>query len=156
VSAIEPVDAEGVRRVVARSLALEIERTALADIVQTIVNERGWACQWGTSTPRPDAHLQSCVLCRLRRLVGGRFIHDDAELLRRSRLAQSSSDAPVTWRIEVTREPDSYWAAATSGDGRVGCSGDGAATPVGALANLCATLIKIAEDDATTKQEATR
>jgi hypothetical protein len=53
----------------------------------------------------------------------------------------------VVCRIEVFREDDGRYAAEfRAGDGRVGGMGNYAATPIGALAELCATLIKVAED----------
>lgn len=55
----------------------------------------------------------------------------------------------VVWHIDVFREEDGRFAAEfRSGDNSVGGMGNYAATPVGALANLCATLIQIAADDA--------
>lgn len=54
----------------------------------------------------------------------------------------------IVYRIEVEREADGrYFASWESGDGtQAGCA-EYAATPVGALANLCATLTKLHEDE---------
>ena len=54
----------------------------------------------------------------------------------------------VVWTIEVFREDDGRFAADfRSGDKRAGGMGEYSATPIGALAELCSTLIKIAEDE---------
>ena len=60
----------------------------------------------------------------------------------------SAQDVPVL-RITVTRDvaTDYYAAEFRSADDKVGGMGDYSATPVGALANLCATLIQIDEDN---------
>ncbi len=50
--------------------------------------------------------------------------------------------------IEVRTVGDEFYAGWTSGDGTVGCAGDHANTPVGALAHLCSVLIKLDEDEA--------
>jgi hypothetical protein len=51
------------------------------------------------------------------------------------------------WRIEVIRESDGrFGAEITSGDGKIGGWAGYANSPVGALADACAELIKIAED----------
>lgn len=63
----------------------------------------------------------------------------------------------VVWRIEVFREDDGRFAAEfRSGDGMVGGMGEYSVTPVGALANLCAMLIQIAEDEAVERATAAR
>ena len=60
----------------------------------------------------------------------------------------SAQEPETTLRVNVIREDGEFAAEFTSGDGKVGGMGDYSPTPVGALANLCATLIKIDEDDA--------
>lgn len=66
------------------------------------------------------------------------------------------ADDEVIYRILVTRwmVTNEYMAEFHSADGLVGGAAPFAATPVGALAELCSTLIKIAEDDATERARA--
>lgn len=55
----------------------------------------------------------------------------------------------VAYRIEVFQEDDgSYAAEYQTGDGKEAGMGRYSATPIGALAELCATLIKVEEDNA--------
>ena len=55
----------------------------------------------------------------------------------------------VVWDIQVFREEDgSYAASWETPDGMVAGMGNYSSTPIGALAELCATLIKVAEDEA--------
>jgi hypothetical protein len=60
----------------------------------------------------------------------------------------------VVYRIEVFLEADDgrFAAEFTSGDHTVGGMGEYSATPIGALANLCALLIKIDEDDSVARR----
>ena len=61
---------------------------------------------------------------------------------------ETEPDSAV-WNISVFREDDGRFAADyESGDGREAGMGNYSATPIGALAELCATLIKVAEDKA--------
>lgn len=70
------------------------------------------------------------------------------------RMAELYSDATETpedfvWRIDVVQEEDGrYCADYITGDLLERGVGNYAATPIGALAELCATLIKVAEDKA--------
>jgi hypothetical protein len=65
--------------------------------------------------------------------------------------APVASPAPI-WRIEIRAEYGSYTADCTSGDGRTGMAGVGN-TPVGALADLCKTLICVDEDEAIERRQ---
>lgn len=63
--------------------------------------------------------------------------------------SSASAEESVVYRIEVFREDDGRYAAEwTTGDGKIAGIGNYAASPVGALAELCATLIKCDEDNA--------
>lgn len=66
----------------------------------------------------------------------------------------SEQDVPVL-RIVVTRDvaTEYYAAEFRSADDKVGGMGDYSATPVGALANLCATLIQIDEDNSVERRK---
>jgi len=68
----------------------------------------------------------------------------------------SEQDVPVL-RITVTRDvaTEYYAAEFRSADDKVGGMGDYSATPVGALANLCATLIQIDEDNSVERRQPT-
>lgn len=55
----------------------------------------------------------------------------------------------VIYEIKIFREDDGRFAAEfTTGDGKVAGMGCYSATPIGALAELCCTLIKLKEDNA--------
>lgn len=59
------------------------------------------------------------------------------------------ADGEVMYFIEVAREEDGRFCATYhSADRKTAGSGEYSATAIGALAELCATLIKIAEDEA--------
>ncbi|MCC6970459.1 MAG: hypothetical protein IT434_09580 [Phycisphaerales bacterium] len=59
----------------------------------------------------------------------------------------------IIWRINVFRDEDGCAADYRTEDGREGGMGEYSTTPIGALAELCAALIKIAEDKLTMDKE---
>jgi len=73
----------------------------------------------------------------------------DVDALLRSLVPQGEEFAgvEVAYRIEIEREDDGrFFASYVTGDKREAGSGTYAATAVGALAELCATMIKVDED----------
>ncbi len=62
--------------------------------------------------------------------------------------AATPPDEELWYRIEVVRENGQFWTTWKNADGFSAGAAGPSSTPVGALADLCATLIKVAEDAA--------
>lgn len=75
-----------------------------------------------------------------------------AELLLEGSIPRSAppqNDLEIdVWKVRVFQDEDRFAAEWVTQDGKEAGMGEYAATPIGALANLCATLIKVAEDHA--------
>ena len=58
----------------------------LEDFAQQSINAAGyWVCSLAAIPPdqRPTGHVDACQLCRVRALLGTRYLHDDATLQQR-------------------------------------------------------------------------
>lgn len=100
-----------------------------------------------------SVHGPDSCHARLARLHGENIRLRDNET--NSATVSDHGNTDVVWTIEVFREDDGRFAADfRSGDKRVGGMGEYSATPIGALAELCSTLIKIAEDESIERREA--